>query len=251
MLFLVVAGLYIDPNVFPHVRPSPSETFAKYGRPTLDEERGNDGSELNRWCKQFTDGAGKGRIPLYLVSAEGGGIRAGYWSAAILAELDAKTNGEFRKHVFALSGVSGGSLGVAAFTTAAFRNNEPPGRLGSIMNQYFGNDFLSPLVARFMITEPLRMGLGDASHVEPRDRVFEETLSHDWKLASGKDDFSQPFLETFGTQESSQEFVPIVWFNSTIVETGLRAIVSNIPTYPIAGLSSSDLLRRDAGADVT
>ena len=50
----------------------------------------------------------------YLVAAEGGGSRSGAWTAAVLTELDAKMNGTFRRNCFAISSVSGGSIGSAA-----------------------------------------------------------------------------------------------------------------------------------------
>jgi hypothetical protein len=53
--------------------------------------------------------------PIFVVAASGGGLRAAYWTALTLAKLDDATCGQFSRHVYAYSGVSGGSLGVAAF----------------------------------------------------------------------------------------------------------------------------------------
>jgi predicted acylesterase/phospholipase RssA len=248
LLAVLFAGLYVDPNIFPHAHPTPTRIPEAPGEWTLDQRRAGHQFELTEWCRQFIATPGDERIPLYLVSAEGGGIRAAYWSAAVLAEMDAKTHGDFRKHVLVFSGVSGGSLGVAAFATAAIRNQVAPEKLKPLMRQYFSNDFLSPLVVHLMITEPVRALLGDWSHLESRDRAFEDALARDWQRVSGEDDLSRPFLETFGTNErdSSAPFFPIVWFNSTIVETGLRALISNIQTGRISP-TPSDLLRQDAG----
>lgn len=51
--------------------------------------------------------------PVFLIAAEGGGIRAAYWTAAALAELDgcAATSG------LVANGISGGSLGLAIAST--------------------------------------------------------------------------------------------------------------------------------------
>ena len=59
------------------------------------------------------DGA---RYPVIVVVAEGGGVRSAYWSALALAGIQDKYPG-FYCHVFAMSGVSGGSLGTAVFTS--------------------------------------------------------------------------------------------------------------------------------------
>lgn len=50
----------------------------------------------------------------YLAAAEGGGSRSGAWTAAVLTELNRTTNGRFQQQLFAVSAVSGGSVGTAA-----------------------------------------------------------------------------------------------------------------------------------------
>src|SRR5205823_52027 len=52
--------------------------------------------------------------PVYLVAAAGGGIRAAYWTAGLLA-FRQDNEPTFAHHAFALSGVSGGSLGSVVF----------------------------------------------------------------------------------------------------------------------------------------
>src|SRR5690606_37338373 len=53
--------------------------------------------------------------PVFVVAAAGGGLRAAYWTALLLAEMDDRTCGQFGRHVLAASGVSGGSLGLALY----------------------------------------------------------------------------------------------------------------------------------------
>ena len=57
----------------------------------------------------------KKTYPLFIVAAQGGGFYAAYHSALTLARLQ-DTCPEFADHVFAVSSVSGGSLGAAVFT---------------------------------------------------------------------------------------------------------------------------------------
>jgi hypothetical protein len=52
--------------------------------------------------------------PVFIVAAQGGGISAGYHAALSLARLYDECP-EFARHVFAISAVSGGSLGSAVF----------------------------------------------------------------------------------------------------------------------------------------
>ena len=56
--------------------------------------------------------------PVILVAAAGGGGRAAAHTASMLAAVDAATCGKFGDRVFAISAVSGGSLGAAAYVAA-------------------------------------------------------------------------------------------------------------------------------------
>jgi hypothetical protein len=64
------------------------------------------------WRARLPDKDGS---PVFFVAAAGCGLRAGFWTANLLAAVDDATCGEFGRHVYAYSGVSGGSLGLAAF----------------------------------------------------------------------------------------------------------------------------------------
>src|SRR5699024_886813 len=73
---------------------------------------------MDAWLQARVDGGelAPGRaFPLYLVAAEGGGIRAAYWAGVVLAKLQDDSRGRFSRHVFGMSGVSGGSLAVSSF----------------------------------------------------------------------------------------------------------------------------------------
>jgi len=60
--------------------------------------------------------------PVYLIAAEGGGIRAAYWTASALATLD----GCAARSGFVSSGISGGSVGLAVASTAEAVGDEDP-----------------------------------------------------------------------------------------------------------------------------
>src|SRR5207253_8426017 len=52
--------------------------------------------------------------PVFVVAAAGGGIRAAYWTALVLGTITDQTHADaWRRHLYAVSGVSGGSLGAA------------------------------------------------------------------------------------------------------------------------------------------
>lgn len=57
-------------------------------------------------------------VPMVYVNAAGGGLRAAVFTALVLAQADDASCGEFGRRLAALSGVSGGSLGLATYLVA-------------------------------------------------------------------------------------------------------------------------------------
>ncbi|MEP6941758.1 MAG: hypothetical protein ABI981_02415 [Betaproteobacteria bacterium] len=105
--------------------------------------------------------------PIYLVAAAGGGIRAAFLTASYLAAADDLTQGRFGKHVFAISGVSGGSLGAAMYALAgdgatiatcpeAVKQPAEIGPRQRAMLCALGDDFLSPTVATYLFPDLFR-----------------------------------------------------------------------------------------------
>ena len=58
------------------------------------------------------------RVPAIIVASEGGASRSAAWTLSIMRMLDARTGGAFGTHLFALIGVSGGSLGAVTYALA-------------------------------------------------------------------------------------------------------------------------------------
>ena len=74
--------------------------------------------EFDKWLKSRPDRAHyPGEYPVYVVAAQGGGIYAAYQTAIFLARMQ-DVCPAFRHHLFAISSVSGGSIGAAAFVAA-------------------------------------------------------------------------------------------------------------------------------------
>ena len=77
-------------------------------RPTVEED-------FKEWMATRSAIFEKEKVhPIFIVAAEGGGVRAAYWTANLLAAFQ-DANEKFADHVYALSGISGGSLGTALF----------------------------------------------------------------------------------------------------------------------------------------
>jgi hypothetical protein len=100
----IVFSLWNDNHV---VRTLPAPQSAQ-----REDLRGALRSWLSR--QQYQPAGKNDMVPLYVVNAEGGGIRAAYWTAIVLGEIQNR-NHCFADQLFSISGVSGGSLGASVF----------------------------------------------------------------------------------------------------------------------------------------
>jgi len=165
--------------------------------------------------------------PVIFVTASGGGIRAAYWTASTLAYLEQKLGGAFAGRLFAISGVSGGSLGAATYA-ALKRAQLDIGGTGSLIGPAraaLGEDFLSPVVAGLLFPDLAQRFFPVPVLWADRQRFLE--LS--WEAAfdgRARDLFQGPFQALYDGDARTR--MPSLLLNTTVVETGQRAIVSNL-----------------------
>ncbi len=174
--------------------------------------------------------------PLFIVAAEGGGIRAAYWTATVLGRIQ-DSNPCFADQLFALSGVSGGSLGAAVFTALLADSTyaNPNFRCGAAATTallpdaqaILGEDFLAPTMAAMLYPDLLQRILPvPVAHFD-RARVLETAWERAWrKTRPGSDRFAEPFGRLWHAQQDY--WLPALFLNSTWVETGKRLIASNL-----------------------
>jgi hypothetical protein len=182
-----------------------------------------------------------GPIPVYIVAGEGGGIRAAQWSLGILTRLDSIAEREgrrFYRHVFAFTGVSGSSIGFAFYQNLHQLNSTPArisaDSLPAVANKIISNDFLSPLTAGLVFPDMVQRFLPFPVQSFSRARFLERTfvhhfthevqaLTHPLPLKN----LSDPFLQMCPAKLDSA-VMPCFFFNSTHVETGRKALLSNV-----------------------
>ena len=87
-------------------------------------------------------------VPMLIVATAGGGIRAAYWTAAVLDKLDTQSDGKVRPYLFAVSGVSGGSVGATAFEAALAKYDEGQCDFGGCPATSFLVEDFSPLCSQ-------------------------------------------------------------------------------------------------------
>jgi hypothetical protein len=177
--------------------------------------------------------------PLIVVAAAGGGIRAAYWTALVLSELQDR-NEAFASHVFALSGVSGGSLGSAVFAALVAQQGGSNGSFADRKSSYnragmrtsaqeiLEQDFLGPLVGKLLYPDLFQWFWFWPINSLDRALAVEEAMEDAWAKAfpAGSNHFAKGFLQLW--PDSGTIKVPALFLNVTWVEAGKRVIISNV-----------------------
>jgi hypothetical protein len=181
--------------------------------------------------------------PMILVAAEGGGVRAAYWTASVLSALQDRYPC-FASGVAGLSGVSGGSVGSSVFAAqVAHRIGLAPGADvpeckdydGSLKNTYLacsrsvlGRDFLSPTLAYFLFPDLVQRFLPFPIAFFDRGAALEQAWERSWKATFKTSDyFAAPFDSLWKGPGPSWR-VPALFLNGTWAENGWRLVASPI-----------------------
>ncbi len=166
--------------------------------------------------------------PVFVVAAAGGGIRASYWTVSVLGRIADESNGTWPDHLYAMSGVSGGSVGAALH--AVLIAEETAGETGYVRRgqRSLRNDLLSPILAFFVFPDLVQRFVPFPVAFADRARAIELSIESSAADPEGaaSDRFARRFLELW-PQEAAYR-VPALLLNTTVVETGQRAIVSNL-----------------------
>jgi hypothetical protein len=203
----------LDHDPLPSRRPSPSEHFAA-------------------WLQTRSAAvATKDPYPVFFVAAQGGGIRAAYWTATLLAALEERYPG-FTDHVYAISGVSGGSVGAAVFA-AMHRELPERGAQGCAPLVDGGVHGLRPCVAYVLEWDLLGPPLGALLfndipfgwHERRRATDLEQGLEYAWFASTEGRQFDQP-LQALWHDDPYR--VPSLILNTTSARDGRRVVVSNL-----------------------
>jgi hypothetical protein len=211
--------------------------------------------QLRAWLKGRTDlpkFAGK-KYPIYIVAAQGGGIYAAYHAATFLGGVQDDCP-RFGQHIFAISGVSGGSVGASVFASllhqaqageaSAVVGDAPCRKLDNPSNVFqrattelLSKDYLTPLLGSFLFGDFLQQMLFFTVGPFDRARSLELGLEQSWDTAmaskqfkdlrGSKDVLTRPLsMPLTALWQPSSSPAPALLLNTTEVDTGRRRIVS-------------------------
>ena len=193
----------------------------EFVRPTLRQA-------LLDWSSRITTKYPEQRVhPLFIVATEGGGIRAAYWTTTVLGTIQ-DADPSFADHIFAISGVSGGSLGAAVFA-ALVADAAPQGEFAKRGQSILGQDFLSPAAAAMLYPDFIQRFLPFRILMLDRGRWLERAWENAWHNTMQSDRFARSFLDLW---QDRHIYVPSLFLNGTSVESGNRIIASNILIDP-------------------
>jgi hypothetical protein len=186
---------------------------------------------------------GPDSVPIILVAAAGGGLRAAYWSAASLARLQDRDS-SFARHVFAISGVSGGSLGATTFAAMARDNrcqgtDSAGGRLSACVRRFMGDDFLSPVLAKMVAPDFLQWFLPVPVYLFDRSLGLERSWEDSYRRTVGDTTLAAGYL---AFHAAAGDAAPMLLLNTTHVQTGRRYVTAPFPDDTIF-LDSRNLIR--------
>lgn len=189
-----------------------------------------------------------------VVAVSGGAARSALWAASVMAQLDAVSAagdgaGGGRAAIFAISSVSGGSLGSAAYL--AVRAAAPPGdcRLDPSRHAAFGDyartglaaDAIGPLLAGFVLSDLPRSLLGGAAAVlggnlrgGDRAAAIERAFERNLRLAARAAALPAWDLQTPSLRLAARPDLPVWFANATDRDSGARAIISPLQPEPQA-----------------
>jgi hypothetical protein len=170
--------------------------------------------------------------PVILVSSEGGGLRSAAWTAMVLSRFTTligqalpPNGGEpvFEHYLFAGSGVSGGSLGLAAYVAALQVAPETGQSAQMRTEQMLNHDFLAPLMANAWFVDFTQRWLPGALFND-RGRALTRALEAAAQ-EQGMYALAQPFSALYEhTDGSMNADVPALFLNSTTVGEGWRFV---------------------------
>lgn len=230
--FVAISSLF---NLNDNHRFRQTATFQNSSLPSLE-------ASFQTWLESRPDRAqySERPYPVYIASAQGGGIFAAYHTATAFSHLT-ESIPRFPQHIFAISSVSGGSLGSATYASLIKVGEEQ--NLSEKARQFFEQEWLSPLLTLGFFPDLIQRFIPFPIYNWDRATGLEIAFENSWnQVSKGREN---PLKQSFYQHWQPQGIAPALVFNSTIVENGKRLVISPfeivLPTQEKLALNESPL----------
>ncbi len=218
LVAIMIAGLFNETHDVNMMTLKQNNQY--HSRPSL---RGHFNGWIRERKKQLEDSS-VNNFPVYFVMADGGASRSAYWTASVLSKIEEETSGNFSKQVFCLSGASGGSLGNLSFYATLI--NKSGLHTTKTVQDYLSNDFLSfPLVR--LLGPDIILPLIPFHFLHDRAAALEKSFQATKKENEVTQLMNLPFSALLLNHDSHYA-LPLIFINSTRMQDGAPAVVSNL-----------------------
>ena len=202
----------------------------------------------NKRAKGLYDSSKQNTI--FLVAAEGGGIRSCYWTYVVLQKLQ-NLQPSFYDHTFAVTGASGGSMGLGFYYNYIYQNSNRLGnnnfvlRSGdsSRLDSICSADYLSRVTYGFLYPDLIQRFIPWSIESWDRGKYLANSFDDGF---SGVVGYRNDHLLNHNYQEmwSANDLYdhPAILFNSTWAEGGTKAIFSPYILSPHYYADALDIL---------
>lgn len=180
----------------------------------------------DRWVERNSQSLDDGQaIPMVFVASSGGGMRAAVWTSYVMScvfgsesELvsecvDEVSNTDIQP-IVVTSGVSGGSLGIAAYFGSRIEHSESD----DWVKQRLGSDFLAAPTAWLLFVDTPRSFIGFGPRIRDRADILEAALERPWSAADSGGFLSRGVFEVWRNESD----IPPMVFNGTSVQDPCR-----------------------------
>lgn len=168
----------------------------------------------------------EGKIPIFLIGSEGGGSRSVLWTAELLEAMHARYP-DFKSHILAMSGVSGGGLGQSLFFVHHYTDVQPTPGDSAVLGTASA-DYLSPVTAALAFPDFLQRFLPIAIPRLDRARYIEDAWSNTYTQYAKNKIWDAPFESTAAADTQK----PILILNGCKAESGQKVIITNMIPDP-------------------
>ncbi len=192
---------------------------------------------FKRWVDERKDAIdSSASYPMYFVLADGGASRSGYWVASVLSRLQDETAGRFGKHLFCLSGASGGSVGNAAFyLLLKKRGSDHVIPADSVFlkdsREYLQSDFLTYTASR-MLGHDFFIQLWpfstDGDRAAALTQALEEAPAGDAVFLKDSINMRTTLASLMSDQRNIKATLPVLCINTTRMQDGKPSVISTI-----------------------
>lgn len=224
-----------------------------------------------RWLETRLSGVDSSRpFPVIIIATAGGGIRAAAWTTEMLYALNTALPG-FNRHLFAISGVSGGGVGAATYLATLTGHRDSTTRralrydsthLLAPLRRTISEDLISPTAASMLFRGGVHNFMPIPVTALDRNRWLED--SYERSLLSDENTLDsltrqiipQSFLGLWPSEtqlRTDSLDLPALLLNGAVAETGQKIIMTNLnlgrtnqvgnPFYDVADFFAS--VRRD------